>query len=758
MSFLRLHKLVTYLVASMGLYALTLGFEIGPVRSALFALGLFASVFAEGDLVRRPRWGRAWTQLVVAAFIVQIARALTGTRVLELAVEYAAFLQISRLFNRKDGKDHQQIAVLAFLHLVAATVLTTDVGYAFVFLGFVVAIPWMLALSHLRREIEEHYPAPAPAPATRRGAGSDRPPGQDDEGTDVRRVLRSRRLIGAPFLLGTAFLVLPLVAFTTVLFLAFPRVGLGVFSFGQQGGQRVVGFGRDVRLGGFGLLRSDPTVVMRVTLPDRVPEHLVPLRLRGTSFDRYDGRRWSRSDTGHERMSRMGPAYFPVVRWSKPQDIDVAIALERLDDPVVFLPPSTVGLEVRPRQRRGLDVPRRLLQGPGLDIRYGDADDLGLRYTAVVSAEPRPIGAGRRLTAEERSRYTQLPDGPSGPAGPVAQLARRVVGDAETVGERVERLRRFLFEEGGYVYSLSLPQIPSGADPLAHFLLESKQGHCEYFSTALAIMLRTQGIPSRNVTGFLGGQSNEFGNYTAVRQADAHSWVEAWIPGEGWRTLDPTPVGRDAAGPRPSPLDGARAFFDALRARWVGYVVTYDLQTQLEGLSSAYDFFARLRGRAAGDPLAFSERGPGGARTGGGDIGGWGLAAGAAVGGFVVALLAGRWWWRRRRRRRGGGDPGARMDRELRRVVDAYRAADRLVARAGRPRPADRTPRAHADHLAAQGVPGSDEVGRITATYLEARYAGRSPSPDALARLDADLARLRAILARTHGHQPVRAR
>ena len=84
------------------------------------------------------------------------------------------------------------------------------------------------------------------------------------------------------------------------------------------------------------------------------------------------------------------------------------------------------------------------------------------------------------------------------------------------------------------------------ADPLADFLFERRKGHCEYFASAMAVMLRTLGIPSRLVTGFQGGAYNPVSGWSVVRASDAHSWVEAWIDGRGWITFDPTPAGADS--------------------------------------------------------------------------------------------------------------------------------------------------------------------------------------------------------------------
>ena len=94
-------------------------------------------------------------------------------------------------------------------------------------------------------------------------------------------------------------------------------------------------------------------------------------------------------------------------------------------------------------------------------------------------------------------------------------------------------------------YTLKLTGTP-GRDPLAHFLFETRAGHCEYFASAMAVMLRAIGIPSREVNGFLPGEYNDLGGDYIVRASDAHSWVEAYFPGSGWITFDPTPPAPDS--------------------------------------------------------------------------------------------------------------------------------------------------------------------------------------------------------------------
>ncbi|HEX4353677.1 MAG TPA: DUF3488 domain-containing protein, partial [Polyangiales bacterium] len=437
MSFARLHKLVAYLLSGLGLVALSLGTELEMNVIVLMFLGYVGSLFAEGKLLELPYYGKAWTGLVVLALCVQVLRAVTSEPTLAMAIEFAAFLQISRLWNRRTAADYQQIAVLSFLHLIAATVLSTSLSYAIIFIGFVIATPWMLALSQLRREIEGNYPASVPNDERAQAA--------------VRRVLASRRVVGASFLFSTALLALPLFAMTLAIFVVVPRVGQGFMNLQRSRGQRVAGFGNQIELGGFGVIRDDPTVVLRVTPLPKVDEKAprMSLRMRGTSFDRYDGRRWTRSASLSTLLPTIDHEHYTIRRDFDPaRDQRLLIVLDHLDEPVVFLPYGTVGLSVPPRVAQAQQVTRELLNGPGFDVRYEDPDELGLVYTAYVSRDPvdadLPI-----LSSERRTRYLQVPKGQER----IAELARTVTAGASSDGEMAQRLLAFMHSKR-FTYSL----------------------------------------------------------------------------------------------------------------------------------------------------------------------------------------------------------------------------------------------------------------------------------------------------------------
>lgn len=684
MNFARMHKWVTYVFATAGLYALTLGGELTAPFQALMWVALVGSWFAEGAYLRSDVYVKRWTWVVIGAFVLQVLRSFfLGEPFLALGVEYAAFLQLSRLFNRRGAADHQQIAVLALLHLIAATILTTEIGYAVVFLAFVVVTPWMLTVSHLRREIEDHYQAEK--------GGEER----------VNQLLRSQRIIGGRFLAATGLLSVPIFLITALLFLLFPRVGMGFLSFSRDKGQQVAGFGDDVELGGFGVIRDDPTVVLRIT-PNDLPPNPAPqmsFRMRGTSFDSYDGRRWTRAAVESSPL-RMQHGYYPLRRHPSPgRDSVVAISLEPIDENVVFVPEGAVALRVPPRMRAGLPRARVLKRAPDGELRYADADGLGLQYEVFVEREPSPNTV---LTHVEQAHYL----GVAGERSRITELARRVAGEG-TPELQAKRVEAYLSASGEFAYSLEQPRV-GDRDPLEVFLFEAKSGHCEYFSTAMAIMLRTIGIPTRNVTGFVGGRYNSYGGYYALSQGDAHSWVEAYVDGR-WQTFDPTPASWGQEGPSDGFFAEVRAMMDALRSRWDNDIVDYDLRSQMSAfraiLTWARGFRGTLQGGAEQSDDAKKETEVPRMR-----LNPWYLGA------FVLTVvLVALWRQRLRTRRSRAKDPMAY-------VFGRY---ERALSRVGLTREAGETPREHLARLVALGFPAAEQAAFIVELHAQVRYGGR---------------------------------
>jgi transglutaminase-like putative cysteine protease len=170
-----------------------------------------------------------------------------------------------------------------------------------------------------------------------------------------------------------------------------------------------------------------------------------------------------------------------------------------------------------------------------------------------------------------RDAYLQLPN-----LDPrIPELAKQITARAQTPFDKTIAVESYL--RSRYTYTLNLTGKP-GDDALAHFLFETRAGHCEYFASAMAIMLRTLGIPTREVNGFLPGEYNDLGGDYIVRASDAHSWVEVYFPGNGWLTFDPTPPGAESGGGFFSRLG---QYMDWFELSWNEWVINYDFIHQI---------------------------------------------------------------------------------------------------------------------------------------------------------------------------------
>jgi transglutaminase-like putative cysteine protease len=696
MRFGLVHRIMTDALAALGLLSLLVSGELNRWFVGLLSIGLAGALAVPQRHQDHPLLRRFAVVFPLGFLALQAARLFGGESLLTLAVEFAAALQVVRLATRRGAAHDQQVIVLALMHLIAGTVLGGGLSYGLCFVGFLIIAPGALVLSHLRREVEGNY---------RQGA-------RDRTGlpVDVPRILRSRRVIGRPFLMLTCFLSIPIFLFTALIFVMFPRVGLSLLLLGGNRPERVVGFSDRVDLGGVGKLRADPTIVMRVehpSLPDNPPPRLA-LYLRGAAFDRYNGRSWSRSTPAtHIKADQLGTSV-RLLRWpDRFRDRKLRIDLEPIDPTVVFLPPDAVALQlVTPGNVMPATYPMIYVGQEG-QLSYRSPGDTGLRYDVSLAAgEQLAVPA---LEPQARQRYLELPkDLPAR----VHALAKSWVG-SETDPERQAKLVESKLRSE-YRYDLESPS--GGAkNPLDHFLFDSKRGHCEFYSTAMAILLRTQGVPTRNVTGFIGGTFNRFGKYYAVRQGDAHSWVEVYVERKGFVRFDPTPPA--SAAPQ-SDITGVLAFVrdmvEAAAQRWDRHVVGYDMRQQVSLLRAVRDRYASLKSQSQVVSTAF-----GSPRR---------LLITLLVAGAVAGVLI---FVVRRRRRRSVAplrtDPG---DLRARETAELYRALDAALAARGVPRPVGTPPLTHAHSLLLLEHPAAGTVLRLTGRYLEARFGHEPFTPE----------------------------
>jgi hypothetical protein len=712
------HKLATYLAVWCAFFAMVLSDELSLVAVLLCVAGVVGSWWWESPRFDLERWSWLFTGLGLLAFVYGVLAFLSGADLVVTGAEVLLFLLVAKLYGRRTSRDYQQVYVLSFLMVVAGTVLNGEISFGVFFLGYVLTSTWALMLLHLRRDMEEHYEVRGGLPGAPIAAISG-----EAAATPLQRLLASRRIVGPRFFAGTGAVSLIVFGSAALLFLLIPRIGFGLFFSKARSTVNMAGFSDGVRLGGHGLIKDDDTVVMRVEMSAPFSGRDAPyLHWRGVAFDNYSRGEWRRSGRAPLTVKRVSVSGVTVTHLllydGERRDVDdktllagalrQEIYLEPLGYDVLFgasMPAAfSVGTSYRERPRDERND----------EIRRGHTT--GIKYTVLSRPAAPPPGVLRRAPRVLPPGYDVYLQLPPEITPRVRALAHEIVGAATTDFDKAVAVERHLERNLGYTLEM---QSPRGREPIDFFLFDRRLGHCEYFASAMTVLLREVGVPARNVNGFLGGEWNEYDDYIAVRAGDAHSWVEVYFSGAGWVTFDPTPgasVGQLGRG-GDSIVDRLRRLADTVRFKWFKWVIEYDLERQLGVFKRIGNYF---RGDAS-EALGSRWRG----------LRDWSARHRAEVasvfaGGLAlaVALLA----WRRRRRRKRRKAP-ARARRERDPVAVIYHGALRALGRRGWPRPPSVTPREHARAMRRGDAPGADALAELTELYYGAEYGGSSDKP-----------------------------
>ena len=410
-------------------------------------------------------------------------------------------------------------------------------------------------------------------------------------------LLREQYLWSLPYLLGSVVLILTawlrmsaadqetaahsfktssrLVLYAAPLALAmwifFPRIATPFWSVPIDTSQATSGLSDTMSPGDISSLSLSDEVAFRVAFDEAIPE---PRQRywRGLILTRFNGRTWS----------GIQPSEGPPVHEQVVGGIDTVayqITLEPTHEHWVFAldMPSSWSLA-----RTDMGREQQLFRYRPIDQRVVYEAVSFLDYRTDVALTDSDQFWYRRMPAESNQRTQEL-----------ARRMRATTGSEASFIEAV--LMKFHEEE--YFYTLEPP--PLGSDPVDRFMFETRQGFCEHYASAFAVMMRAAGIPSRIVLGYQGGEMNPLGGHMIVRQSDAHAWTEVWLEGVGWRRVDPTAAvapdriefgrsgsmfgGAAAAWGLPAPsalLHQLTLTWDAINAKWNDWVLGYGPEKQ----------------------------------------------------------------------------------------------------------------------------------------------------------------------------------
>jgi transglutaminase-like putative cysteine protease len=503
----------------------------------------------------------------------------------------------------------------------------------------------------------------------------------------------SRRGRGGPALRPfrtTGAMLLKAAPVALVLFFFFPRIE-GSFWGVPSSERALTGLTEEMSPGDISDLTLNDVVAFRVRFKGDPPPR--PLRYwRGLVLMSFDGYTWSRGDAQsfpHSAVDRDSAA------------VDYTVTLEPTGQQFLF----------------ALDLVHRWTPGVA-----GQSWDYGLRTRKPVNAVLRydahshlRYRAGESLPVSLRNASLQLPAKRNPRTAALAQDMRREAGSDEAYIRAVLAM----FRQQEFFYTLTPPGL--ARDSVDDFLFNTRQGFCGHFASAFTTMMRAAGIPARVVAGYQGGDWNPVGGYLLVRQSHAHAWSEVWLPGQGWRRIDPTAAvaperierGIEASFAGSDLLPGAfmrdspllwkvGMIWDNMNAEWNDWVVQFDRTLQNEILLDL--------GFDDPDWRAFATA----------------LGIGLAI---AVVLLFG---WLAYEFRPRSPDP----------AVAAYRRFSRRLARRGFERETGEAPRDFAQRVRRFRPELGLSALAITETYLRLRY-GPAPTASDLKLLREQVARFR---------------
>ncbi|MEM1181460.1 MAG: transglutaminaseTgpA domain-containing protein [Acidobacteriota bacterium] len=500
-----------------------------------------------------PNWALNALGLVyMPVLFIDVRHALIREQAVRAILHLILFVVVAKLFSIRREKDKWHIFILIFFTFVAAMATSSHLTIAIYLIAALAAgFGVMMRFAHL------HVLA---------RLGQSARSGRD--GAEARAPsLPSMRWASVTSLVLIVLMAVPI-------FASLPRLRQP-FVMGQGAGNiglsRTTGFSDSVNLSLTSQIRSNTSIALRLETDQTLVAD--DLRFKGATYDFYRNNNWHRhplesrrifaDDDGILRMPGAGEG-----------NLRATIYLEPLRSQSLVVPMRTVGVDAGGRANSlrldaggGLVLP----QPPGLTIAY----DVILGETQNIAGE---------LASDPQLRLDALDF--QGLSPRIIELARQVMGQGSDE-ERADRLLRHLLTE--YQYTLDFTG-REGIKPLEEFLFEYRSGQCELFAASMVLMLRSQGIPARFVSGFLGAEFNTLEGTYVVRHSNAHAWVEAYTPERGWRVYDPTPPdGRPAARVQDWKL-WLQQLYDYLAFRWDRYVLGY-------GADDQTSFFSDLRSR-----------------------------------------------------------------------------------------------------------------------------------------------------------------
>ncbi|MBL8196223.1 MAG: DUF3488 domain-containing protein [Blastocatellia bacterium] len=545
-------KICSYLLITQGFLTLCLTGNVDFISMVLYSIALILSWYsdkADSKLQIKPQTAN-WLAISFLPFVYIDFRYISSSYVGPL-IHYSLFISIFNLFKVKADRDWVFLYLIAVFEILLAATLTIDITFIIMLSIFLLLILATLEAFEVKRSQGEVYK-----------------PKEEKLLNQIGRALPLRRIT---YLVGVTFAIVLLIGMITApVFLMIPRLNTNFMarSFGATT-VSITGFSDVVELGQVGDIKKSEQVVMNVRLKTDATKLAKLPKWRGVTLSQYNGRSWSEPRREQRKALRPIDGLYKVDEPSKnPFLLEQTFYLEPLSTPVVFVAPRplTVNNQLPSLYSTTSDT-LTTADHSYKQIVYTAYSDISLPPLTELKKDEQPY------SQETKDHYLQVPDMDER----VAKLAQDVTQGATTRFDKARAIEQYL--KKNYSYSLEMKRTGE-VDPLVDFLFNTQQGHCEYFASAMVIMLRHIGVAARIVNGFQTGEYNEVNNTFTIRQSEAHSWVEVYFPTtDTWMDFDPTPSAGFSQYTN-NIANKLKKYFSAVRMLWLDYVVTYDSERQ----------------------------------------------------------------------------------------------------------------------------------------------------------------------------------
>ena len=616
----RVWRAISFSLVFLGFSALAFTGEIHPIAIALFMLawgfGLFFPI--------PPRWVPAWSGHVLLWSSLMLIGFLALQGRFESIIYLVLFISLAKCLSLRESLDHIHVLLMSFFMLLATSIITSSITFLFFLFCFVVLVTLALICFTMGREVElalsqttQNLPggirpqavSPFEIEAEANEAGGQ--PGHGPATFTARALflpLLGNGLLSTLFVLSLAFVIFFIVPHHSTNSVS------GLWNKSKQTQQATSGYQDEITMNSISQIHLDHTQVMEVFArwADDATRPLPPaLRLRGASLGIYDEKQWRANTPGVEMNSYRWNAFEmtiptalngPPLQMRIKQYVNLTSRLFSASYPqLIELTPQTwnwsrtfdwkeqaLRIEVPLDLHAASSIPRQftydvlsnivpeagtMLHELGAEIRREREANPGLDPQQVIS-QVHPPDPDLVMDRFDRLIYQQLPE---------SALMRRVKRLAEAqapahdMPSKIVQLLDWFQRDFSYSFT---PEVDARRHPLEVFLFTSRRGHCEYFATALTLLLRAQGIPARIVSGYYTSDRSSTGAYV-VKQSDAHAWTEVWLDGYGWLTVDPTPPAfRGSA----SYVEAVPSFWsrarDSIRLFWQQYILDFSASKQ----------------------------------------------------------------------------------------------------------------------------------------------------------------------------------